>query len=79
MQVIDKRGIPLTTTFGDLKVGDAFQDDDGDICIKTDTHTAIYWEDGTSDGGSWFHHRSFSERDLIIPLSVTYTFERKRE
>ena len=77
MKVIDKRGIPLTVTFGDLAIGDAFQDDDGDICIKTDTHSAIYWIDDAKRW--WGHHCNISDRDLIIPLDVTYTFERKRE
>ena len=41
MQVIDRRGTPLTITFGDLNIGDAFQDDDDDICIKTDVGAGI--------------------------------------
>lgn len=72
MQVIDRRGTPLTTTFDDLNIGDAFQDDDGDICIKTDSTSAIYWS-----GSRWAFHTAFSGDELIIPLEVTYTFERE--
>lgn len=73
MQVIDKREIPLTITFGDLNIGDAFQDDDGDICIKTDVGAAIYWT-----GGRWAPHVAFSGDELVLPLEVTYTFEIER-
>lgn len=72
MQVIDRRGTPLTTTFDELNIGDAFQDEDDDICIKINVHSAIYWADGY-----WAHHTAFSGDELIIPLEVTYTFERK--
>ena len=72
MQVIDRRGIPLTTTFGDLAIGDAFQDDDEDICIKTDVGAAIYWT-----GHHWATSRAYDGDELILPLEVTYTFERE--
>lgn len=74
MNVIDKRAIPLTATFGDLDIGDAFQDDDGDICIKTDTGVAIYWT-----GEYWSTSHSYCGDELIIPLEATYTFERRSE
>lgn len=71
MQVIDRRGTPLTTTFDDLNIGDAFQDDFDDICIKTGVRSAIYWTDG-----HWALHVSFCGDELILPLEVTYIFER---
>ena len=74
MTVIDKRGIPLTTTFDDLAIGEAFTDDDGDINIKTDADTAIYWT-----GEYWTTNHAYRGNELIIPLEVTYTFERKEE
>ena len=74
MQVIDRRGILLTTTFGDLAIGDAFQDNDGDICIKTDIGAAIYWSE---TGKCWAPCCAYSDDELIIPLEVTYTFERE--
>lgn len=72
MQVIDRREAPLTTTFRDLNIGNAFQDEDGDICIKTDVGAAIYWT-----GNHWAYHVSFAGDELILPLEVTYTFERE--
>ena len=72
MQVIDRRGKKLTTTFGDLAIGDAFTDDDGDINIKTDVGAAIYWT-----GEYWATSCAYSGDELIIPLEVTYTFERE--
>ena len=34
MKVIDKLGIPLTVTFGDLAIGEGFIDEEGDTNIK---------------------------------------------
>ena len=72
MKVIDRRVTPLTHTFDELNIGDAFQDDDGDICIKTDNNSAIYWT-----GSRWALHTAFCGDELILPLEVTYTFERE--
>ena len=69
MQVIDRRGRKLTTTLGELAIGEAFQDDDNDINIKVGLGCAMYW-----DGGQWID-RHMDEDLLIIPLEVTYTFE----
>lgn len=74
MQIIDRRGIPLTVTFGDLPIGEAFQDEDGDINIKTDYGTSMYWDDKLEQ---WCSSTYIDEDCLIIPLQVTYTFERK--
>ena len=71
MQVIDKRGIPLTTTIGDLHIGEAFTDCDGDINIKTGFGCAMYW-----NGLEWIARHVDGDM-LIIPLEVTYTFERE--
>lgn len=72
MQVIDRRGIPLTTTFGDLDIGEAFQDNDGDMCIKTDIGAYMYWTDR-----EWIPKYDLDVDDLIIPLDITYTIERE--
>ena len=72
MQVIDRRGIPLSTTVGDLAIGEAFTDSDGDINIKVGLGCAMYW-----DGRQWID-RHIDDDMLIIPLEVTYTFERER-
>ncbi len=74
MKVVDRRAVPLNTTFGDLAIGEAFQDDDGDLCIKTDIGAAIYWAED-----HWAPCCSFSGDELIIPLEVTYFVERKKE
>ena len=72
MTVIDKTATPLTVTFGDLAIGEAFQDNDGDINIKTDLGSAIYWT-----GEYWATTYSYGEDELVIPLEATYTFERE--
>lgn len=74
MQVIDRRGRKLTVTFGDLAIGDAFQDEDGDINIKTDVSSAICWI-----GEHWVPTYVYGGDELIIPLEVTYTFEREEK
>ena len=71
MTVIDRRGQKLTVTFGDLAIGDAFQDSDGDINIKVGIGCAMYW-----DGGQWIDRHPDNDM-LIIPLEVIYTFERE--
>jgi hypothetical protein len=72
MQVIDRRGIPLTTTFGDLAIGEAFQDNDGDMCIKTDIGAYMYY-----DHYEWIPKYDLDADELIIPLEITYTIERE--
>ena len=72
MQVIDRRGTLLTTTFGDLNIGEAFQDNDGDICIKTDINAYMYY-----DHCEWIPKYDLDADELIIPLEATYTIERE--
>ena len=74
MKIIDKRTAPLTTTFGDLGIGEAFQDHEGDIHIKTELGMSIYWDERLQQ---WQAYHSMHENDLVIPLEVTYTIERK--
>ena len=73
MKLIDKRAIPLTVTFGDLAIGEAFQDNDGDLHIKTDEYSSMYFDERQQQ---WFAYSSMHQDDLIIPLEVTYTIER---
>lgn len=68
-QIIDKRGKPLTVTFGDLKVGDFFQNEADCICMKTDLDKAFNWTTG-------FINTGWDPDDLIIPLKATITIER---
>jgi hypothetical protein len=72
MQVIDRRGQKLTTTFGDLAIGEAFQDNDGDMCIKTDIGAYMYY-----DHYEWIPKYDLDADELIIPLEITYTIERE--
>lgn len=70
MKVIDNRGL-FSITFGELNIGVAFQNEEGDICIKTDDNSAIYWT-----GGQWIPCH-LHENGQVLPLEVTYTFESK--
>lgn len=76
MQVIDRRGQELTTTFGDLAVGEAFQDEQNRLCIKTDLKASMRYNDWDC---VWYPDYSHDADELIIPLEVTYTIERERE
>lgn len=70
MKVIDKLGIPLNTTFGELAIGEGFVDKDNDTNIKVGFDRAMYW---LSD--HWACHHVDVDTP-IIPIEVTYTFER---
>ena len=72
MQVIDRRGRELTTTFGELAVGEAFQDEQGRLCIKTDLSAAMRYNEWDC---VWYSDYSHDADDLIIPLDITYTIE----
>lgn len=74
MQVIDNRVEKVYIAFDELELGDAFQDSDGDICIKTEAFSAIYWT-----GDRWTEHPTFSSDELIIPLEITYLIGRKEQ
>lgn len=72
MKLVDRRGIPLSTTFNDLLIGDCYQDDEGNICIKTSRDRCMYYD---ADECEW---RTVGE-DLdtpIIPLQATIIVER---
>lgn len=73
MELIDKRGTALTTTFDDLHIGDCYQDESDNICIKTNRDRCIFFD---TDEGEW---RSVGENlnTLIIPLKATITVERR--
>jgi hypothetical protein len=71
MKVIDRLGEPLTVTFGDLAIDEGFIDEDGDTNIKIGIGCTMYW---SSD--HWVD-RHMEDDTLIIPIEVTYIFERK--
>ena len=71
MTVIDNRRNNLPAIFGDLAIGEAFLDEDGDFCIKTGLGVAIVWV------GYWYPAYTYSESDVVVPLEVTYSFTDK--
>lgn len=75
MNVIDKRATPLTATFGDLAVGDAFQDCNGELGIKTDFCSAMLWYE---EKEIWLPYYSYDKWELVTPLEITYTIEGKK-
>lgn len=70
MTVIDNRRNNITTTFGDLNIGEAFLDEDS-FFIKTDLGAAMRWD------GYWCPVYYFSANDVVEPLEVTYSFTNK--
>lgn len=75
MKVIDKRGKPLNTCFGELSIGDVFQGTDDRMYIKVGNEHAIRYHDDI-DGGMWAYI-AYGYAELIIPLKATLTVERR--
>lgn len=72
MELVDKRGTALTTTFDDLVIGDCYQDEEDNICIKIGYERCLY----LNAQGDW--DTAAERRDeLIIPLKATLTIERR--
>ncbi len=70
-ELIDKRGIPLTQTFNDLKIGECYQDTDDNICMKIGWDRRMIYL-----SGEW-RPSTFADREqLVIPLKTTITIER---
>ena len=69
--VIDKLGIPLTHTFGELENMDFFQDTDNNICVKVSWDRKLIWY-----GSGWIHCTHIDNDELVIPLKATLTLER---
>ena len=69
--VIDKLGIPLNTTFGELENMDFFQDTDNNICVKVGWDRKLIWH-----GSGWIHCTHIDIGELVIPLKATITLER---
>lgn len=72
MTVIDKRGIPLTHTFGELKMGECFQDCKDRLCMKVGEKDILVYS-----GSKWRAGCYLQEDELIIPLKTTITIERE--
>jgi hypothetical protein len=76
MTVIDKRGTPLTVTFGELKIGDVFQNTRDRVCIKvSDTYAIVLYDTCEYYEAEWQRERIDID-ELIIPLKATLTIER---
>ena len=72
MTVIDRRATPLTATFGDLLIGEVFQDKDGDICIKTDIGAYMFW---WSLRAEWIPKYDLGEDDPVARLKASIIVE----
>ena len=72
--VIDKLGIPLTLTFGELEDIDFFQDTRDQLCVKIGKDRKLIWQ-----GEHWAHTAKVDKDELVIPLKATITLERKAE
>lgn len=74
MEFIDKRDAPTpTTTFEDLRIGDCYQDDSDNVCIKTSYDRCIYFDTTT---GVWCSAGKNLDSS-VTPLKATVTVERK--
>lgn len=71
MEVIDKRSTPSTTTFEDLLIGDCYQDDGDNVCIKTNYDRCIYYD---AIAGQWCSAGE-SLDSVVTPLKATITIE----
>ena len=70
MKVIDNRKGGNLVRFGDLAIGEAFVDDDGDVHIKTDLGATMYWN---ADEKIWQPYHSNHEDDSVVPVNISYT------
>ena len=75
MKVIDERALSTNTTFGDIAIGEAFQDADGDICIKTSIGSYMYFN---TLGEEWIDKYDLDENETVIPLEITYEVDSKK-
>ena len=75
MKVIDNRKIGKKVRFEDLDVGDAYLDENDDICIKTadeyENHNCMYYRDIS---GEWIPECEYNYTE-VIPIKVTLTIE----
>lgn len=80
VQLIDKVGKRVESTFGDLKYGQAFLGRGNKIYLKTTQHTAVKW-----DNDGWVHatvsnreaiQYSYDYDEPVFPYKTTITIER---
>lgn len=75
MKVIDERALSTNTIFGDIDIGEAFQDADGDICIKTSISSYMYFN---ARSEQWIDKYDLDENETVIPLEITYEVDTKK-
>lgn len=71
LQLIDKRGKPLTTTFKDLKYGQCYQDCTDNLCMRIGRDRCMKWS-----GSNWVPTYGVDLDEPVIPLKTTITIER---
>lgn len=76
MTVNDKREAPLTLSFGELKVGDVFQNNTDRVCIKVSPSYAIVLYDTCEYYETEWRNERFDYDEPIISLKATLTIER---
>lgn len=66
LRIVDKRTNKDAMTFGDLKIGDCYQDSNENICIKVGEQKCMYFND---DAEEW--EISFEDEcEDVIPLEA---------
>ena len=69
MKVFDNRKDGAYTRFGDLAIGEAFVDADGDVHVKTDIGATMYWD---AVQKIWNPNYSNSEDEPVVPVNISY-------
>ena len=73
MNIIDEREKLKQTIFDDLRVGDCFVDEIGDICIKTGEESCIY----STDYEGW-DSCIMTGKEKVSLLDATLVIKRKK-
>ena len=72
LQLNDKRNCTIIKSFSELEFGECFQDDNGNLCMKTDYGRCMRW-----DGNIWMPNFGIELHEPITPLKTTITIERE--
>lgn len=75
MKVVDNRKAGKKVRFADLPIGDAYLDEDDNICIKTsddyESDNCMYYRPCEDTWGAECELRNFE----VQPIKITYTIE----
>lgn len=74
MKIVDKRQEAKDITFVDLRLGDCFLDNEGDLGIKIDEERYLY----TTDNGESWNKGVMNHTDRVIPLEAILTIIGKK-